>query len=375
MRRWLITDGVPTRDGPTRFDTQREQYNPRVGPDRDEDETPQRIRWVPEFDLGSGLIVQHAPHPILCHPVHGPIDVLPDHMHDGRCFDPAAPEWLAQHAGASDNFDGYGIKHYPATGFFHPLPRAIAYGQTLAVPPADLAGGPQPFRETPLIVVYDGQQVLHGRVVVDSTWHHEFDMNLARLEHPPPYQKTYEKITRYYANIAIWLASRSWRSAQVVGSIKREQFSYFGAEQFSPHMDSALLGTIARETFGRKIGPCWLWHLTDELFNEVGVSLARSGPNRAPSLTRPPRAYFDAMFLGELVKLVYGDRADTQKQIATDGRVKAPRKFETDPLRLTQEAARRASAAIARGNRARVAQGPGAQSGAVGAIRDSGEAN
>ena len=346
MRRWLATDGVPTRNGNTRFDTRQPLYYDEYEP------TPQPIRWVPVLDSYLGPLPRHAPHPILCHPQHGPIDVLPGHMHEGRCYDPGDFEWHVEYAHTTDKFGDYRIEHYPSSDGVRPLPQAIAFGTTLGTIRRD---GPQPFRETPLIVAYDGQRVSRGRVVVDSTWHHWFDLNLKPLD-KPEVQIEREKIFRFYANVAIWLASPNWRSGALIGEIKREQFRYFGREQFSAHLESAQLGSVARELLNPRIGPCWVWNLAEESFADIGVQIQRTGSGLWPHLNGSSRDYFCSMFVGEMVKLAYADQPETELLIA-DGQLKPTRIFEEDPLHLAREAARRASAAIAKAWRKEIVSG------------------
>ncbi len=43
------------------------------------DEKPQPIEWVAEYSYGtSPFFIHKSPHPILCHPTLGPINVMPD---------------------------------------------------------------------------------------------------------------------------------------------------------------------------------------------------------------------------------------------------------------------------------------------------------
>jgi len=58
----------------------------------------------------------------------------------------------------------------------------IAYGRTLADPPHFLQKGDQSSRRFPMISVYDGRRGGVGRVAVDSTRQHWFDMNIAALQ-------------------------------------------------------------------------------------------------------------------------------------------------------------------------------------------------
>jgi len=53
-----------------------------------EDSKPQSIDWVPWISQQVSIFqIRQRPHPILCHPVHGPIDVMPDHPHEGWCYE------------------------------------------------------------------------------------------------------------------------------------------------------------------------------------------------------------------------------------------------------------------------------------------------
>lgn len=127
--------------------------------------------------------IRRLPHPLLCSP-QGVVRFLPDHMHEGICDIPTNP--------VSRNFtlNGATEREYPdytpTGGTSEPLaPEIVAYGTVIAgttSPALDSAhtGGVAPAtgRTFGVIGAWDGHRVGKGRVVVDSTWHHFFDINL-----------------------------------------------------------------------------------------------------------------------------------------------------------------------------------------------------
>jgi hypothetical protein len=130
----------------------------------------------------------------LCGP-DGPIDVLPDHEHEGEALAPTPaagdPSWptKAGHQEAPDVIAWGRIKD----------PTATKYGQEIGV-----------------ISAYDGHNVDVGRIVADSTWHHWFDINLMGLQGSgapytgfiatPAGNAALKKIDAYYLNVGVWLS-------------------------------------------------------------------------------------------------------------------------------------------------------------------------
>jgi hypothetical protein len=347
MRRWLISDELPTQYGSQRHQSTRpstpEEWagTAEIPDEAEEDATPQPVFWVPEYHEAGPLTPLKAPHPILCHPLLGPINVLPDHMHEGSCYDTGDPAWIASHGEAVYTIGDLHGKQYPAESGLRPLPKVIAWGQTLASPPLEFENGPQPQRQAPLIVAYDGQQIELGRVVVDSTWHHWFDMNLAGLEAGDP--AAYQKILRYYVNVAIWLAQPGLRTAMTMGGLKAGQFDYFGIEGAELQGDPARLGRAALRYLGPKIGPCWVRDFAEETIARID--------RRAPSPTQPAapaREHIRAVVLGEITKDLYSDQAEVMAQIASAGRAGRPRKLPKDPQEIAVRAAHRGLARVAK---------------------------
>ncbi len=166
------------------------------------DDRPQKIRWT-RFPMWSSQIFRrrYRPHPILCGP-DGPIDVFPDHQHEGEALAPtpaaADPKW-------------------PTKNGHQEPPYVIGWGK-IKDPAATNHG-----REIGVASAYNGHNVDVGRIVADSTWHHWFDINLTGIAAPPsPYagfdataagQAALKKIDAYFLNCAVWLAPPNRQAA------------------------------------------------------------------------------------------------------------------------------------------------------------------
>ncbi|MFP3646549.1 hypothetical protein [Paraburkholderia sp. SIMBA_054] len=168
--------------------------------DDQSDDTPQQIRYK-RYIVGSraGVILRTRPHPLLCGP-DGPIDVLPDHQHEGEALAPIPvpgdPDW-------------------PTKAGHQERPEVIAWGR-IKDPNATKHG-----QEIGVISAYDGHTVDVGRISADSTWHHWFDINLTGREPTPslpPYagfdqtpagQQVLKKLDAYFLNTGVWLAPPS----------------------------------------------------------------------------------------------------------------------------------------------------------------------
>lgn len=324
MRKWTVTDGVPTLDFPTRLDTNRpatpaQAAGAAIIPNTAErDDVPQRIDWVAESSIYlSPFFVQKMPHPILCHPTLGPIDVMPDHPHEGRCFDPADPAWIASKRDTSFSFNGYTNDQFPTVGGARPLPKIIAHGNTLADPPLQFAKGDQPARRFEMISVYDGQQIDVGRCVVDSTWHHWLNLNLDGLE-AAANTVPFEKIKRYYINIGIWLASPAWRRSMGKCALYVSRFDYFGLQERTLRMPLLDLGRAHIDYLKPLFGPCWV---RDWIFDWVDrdiLAILRDKlfPKGPPCLSCPPIDVIEAAVMGGIVRSVFRDEEELNAKMA-----------------------------------------------------------
>lgn len=328
MRRWRVGDGapVPTVGLPTRHDTNRPATpaqaagTARIPNTVERDHVPQPIEWVADATVRNGIFVHRRPHPIFCHPTLGPIDVFPDHPHEGHCFDPADPAWLRTRLDATYDFDGYAGPHYPTVDGIRPQPRVLAWGRTLSDPPLDFEKREQPARRFPLVVAYDGQRIGLGRVVVDSTWHHWFDMNLVGLEDAAD-QGPIEKIRRYFANVAIWLASSTWRFWAFLMDRVVVRYEAFGAQELIVSDSVYQIGQAYRGHLIGRFGPCWtsslIWDLVlvarPDLLERLRLEL---DPQPWPCLSCPPIEALELAVLGAVVRDLDGVTVDELAKLA-----------------------------------------------------------
>ena len=353
MRRWKLSEGVPTHYDETRYCTHRpatveemQGIDEITFEEAEDDAVPQPLDIVPFGFIQTGHGTKKIPHPILAHPTLGTIDVLPDHMHEGACYDPGDPAWQSSgHLGqASFVLDGVMHKHFPPVPNDVSRPQVIAWGETPASPPLWYDSGPQPYRKVPMIVVYDGERANVGRVVVDSTWHHWFDMNLVGLEAAPG-QLAYQKILGYYRNVAIWLASPYWRASMTMGGLKAGQFDYFGIEGATLDADPSDLGQQVSTYLAQSVGQ-WGYELAGEALRRLGRRLDFAQPGDKRSGFKPTEVQVRYAVLGELTRLLYADRRETSKQLSETGKISKPRDLPAEPFDVAIEAAKRAVAGV-----------------------------
>jgi hypothetical protein len=269
MRKWRQDQGVPKKFGPSRNQTL--QPTSDIQDHQEGDLVLQPIEPVyRRVSMGLPLLQQLVPHPLLCS-TQGVITHFPDHMHEGEVI-PDQDVKLDQPL----NIPGYHRPEYPyvvpgvVTGGsaevdllprFRPRPHVIAYGRTTNTDPfgdlpIQLGASPRlanpsflPTRQFGLISVYDGDSVNIGRVVVESTWHHWFSLNLTSIAQSDT--PTYRMMQSYYRNVGIWLAKRAQRSSMLVASTW------------------AVLNGAAPMAFGTDSGP---WEIGERVLNIVGVS-------------------------------------------------------------------------------------------------------
>lgn len=165
--------------------------------DNQSDDKPQSIRYT-RFPIWSPVVFKnrYRPHPVFCGP-DGPIDVFPDHQHEGEALAP---------------IPSAGDPNWPSKAGYQERPYVIAWGR-INDPSATRHG-----QEIGLASAYDGHNVDVGRIVADSTWHHWFDINLTGLAGhvaPSPYagfdatpsgQDVLRKIDAYFLNCGVWLS-------------------------------------------------------------------------------------------------------------------------------------------------------------------------
>ena len=333
MRRWTNADGVPPIGTQDRIDTLRPGTEPLANTPHQGDTVPQPIQWVAWSKIRVSWYQQKVrPHPVLCHPTLGPIDVMPDHAHEGLCFD--TPD---VNVGGSFNFDGAGNKpEYPANSSgTQPRPVVIAYGSTLGSPPTVFEKGPQHYRpKFPMISVYDGHSASVGRVAVDSTWHHWMNVNIDNIATAGG--NNWEKIKRYYINLAVWLNPPGYTTKCFLDFIYISHFGYPGLQEYSPRLSDIELGSIVRQHLEYLWGPCWVtqfvldhlfeinpkWHhmLSERFLEQMEIKPPRGPkpPFPDPCLTCPPLDVIENSVLGGIVRETLKPAAEMRAQLESE---------------------------------------------------------
>jgi hypothetical protein len=287
MRKWWYTDPVPAGElkapdstNLTRNDTVQLIGGADPGFNGQSDGVPQPV--YPSYRFGRNWWNPRRwfryPHPVLCGP-RGVITVFPDHAHEGDCIVPAALD-PAQYPG--------GV-----------APEVIATGRNVV---GREKGGyvindPRGFG---LLGAYDGHLPAAnvGRVLVDSTWHHWFNINLIGLDAPSIAAQTtqYRDILAYFRNVAVWLAPKQQQERMRLTG----QLIFL----FTPSMIETTLtirdydlskfilwGIEARDALGRLAPKCqadtWFIHLLEPYLPK----LVKRGPPDPQKLPDPWQAY------------------------------------------------------------------------------------
>ncbi len=342
MRRWTNAQGVPPIGGAGNPDTfLRHDTNQPATPaqissgalipfDNQGDAVPQKIDWVAWISQQVSIFqIQKRPHPILCHPTHGPIDVMPDHPHEGWCFEDSEINLAAPL-----NVPTLSGNEYPTVGGNQPRPMVIAHGTTTPNPPFNLEKGPSPKKRFAMISVYDGHPANVGRVATDSTWHHWFDINITTIEAVGG--TNWDKISRYYLNVAKWLAPPSVSDWCIVFDAIQTHFTYLGFQEYTRKASVFDLGKALHTHLTRHLGPCWVtqwvfdkiqlvdadfwaW-LKENLFWKHGIPV----PGGDPCLSCPPFELIEIAVLGGMVRAGFpiADEIKAQVDKYPDGVVK-----------------------------------------------------
>lgn len=282
--------------------------------DDQSDERPQTIRWR-RYPVLSPVIFErrYRPHPVLCGP-DGPIDVLPDHQHEGEALAPVPTP---------------GDVVWPTKVGHQEAPEVIAWGR-IKDPSATRHG-----QEIGFISAYEGHNVDVGRIVADSTWHHWFDINLTGVAAPPsPYAgfdetaagaAALKKIDAHFLNVGVWLASPGkqaemrhfgWWSVlwkdRIIELTSKHPIWYLGGQAIDALGRRASRCTVHNwifEPIYREKIPRWEWPQWIERFQQFDPQVERfvAGGIVAEMLER---------FVGEDGKHDLPDRAPEDKVIS-----------------------------------------------------------
>lgn len=242
MRRYPAPDSVPNiwnttlEEGPDPGSTY--DFNDQS------DDRPQSIRYK-RYNLGSPLAIKYRyrPHPVLCGR-NGPVNVFPDHQHEGEAMAPTPAA---------------GDPVWPTKSGHQEAPEVIAWGRIKD--PAAVNHG----KEIGIVSAYNGHNVEVGRVLADSTWHHWFDINLTGiLPTPSPYagfddtavgQAALKQIDTYFLNCGVWLAPPDRQAAMRNAAWSSILWTDRMVEL--PHSASILyLGEQAIDALGQRASKC-----------------------------------------------------------------------------------------------------------------------
>lgn len=294
MRRWRFPGddqhpGAPPVAAASRNDTLSAGHDGVYAFDDQSDDIPQTvdIRWyISNFFGGVGRA--RYPHPVLCGR-RGAIRTLPDHPHEGQCEVPldlgAGNPFLKDAAGVP-------LAEYPGGV----VPEVIATSRVAEGITFDgRTGHKEPTRAHTFgaIAVWDGHGAddhPRGRVAVDATWHHFFDVNLVGEVDPMTGDRVgagflaseegeavLADLMEYWRNLAVWLATPARQRDMAARAIWQSRSHGLLAEVLhtpsivrrSDYANLAYVGSYARDALGRTTSRCqvagFLWRLFEVL--------------------------------------------------------------------------------------------------------------
>ncbi|WPB78364.1 hypothetical protein KYC5002_04230 [Archangium violaceum] len=309
--------------------------------DDQSDDKPQTIRYK-RYSLDSLAVFRrrYRPHPVLCGPT-GPIDVFPDHQHEGEALAPVpAP----------------GDPVWPTKAGHQEQPEVIAWGR-IKDPAATKYN-----QEIGVLSAYNGHNVDVGRIIADSTWHHWFDINLTGTLAPPsPYagfdetaagQAALKKIDAFFLNCGVWLAppvrqaemrAAGWWSIlwtdHMLELPQQESLRYYGDQAIDALGRRASPCTVTEwvldlPIFKEKI-PRWEWPMVLERFQLIDIPLERYvaggilqqlmntiGP-WSPKATFPTRPVSDELLHREIATGIDAGLSALTKQLQSEASLAA----------------------------------------------------
>lgn len=351
MRMWTtifnnngqVVKSPPVPNGVNRHDTLKSGHDNTYTFDDESDDIPMDISpkfyyrwsWHPFYRT-------KFPHPILCGK-DGVIDILPDHPHEGEVIE-------ENQVNISETLVN-GEKEFPKIGSLNFRPEVIAHAHVLGDHTAmsDINKGAANSKTFGAIGAYDGYQTNLGRVVVDSTWHHWFDVNLIGRPvgylNTPPFDSTnpktlgflgspsgliaYKRIQNYFINVGLWLAPKSDRLCMLNGLLWGYVVKYPAVERFSPKMPIIELGTYAKDALGKIAGQCnlrsWIFEVYPAEIIKTFDYFNGKGPHQC--LTCPPEDLLEIYALGaitrNLLELAYEIQDESSENLKMQEKVGA----------------------------------------------------
>jgi len=276
MREWFWPAAGPNGEpvappvgGSQRHDTTHEGHAAPTEFDDQSDDLPQTIRPKLYFSPSPYILRRYVyPHPLLCGP-KGVIRYLPDHPHEGECYVPSDLTKTFTYGGTTFT------EYPPLSGGTRLAPEVIAWSSN-GSGISDFGKGAVSPTTFGAIGAYDGHLVNVGRVVVDATWHHFFNINLKGDpgNSEPPKQlgfyataaglDRYEQIKAYFRNIGVWLARPQthtcmrWRALWATRWQSRllMDFRPYRSLDLIPLEEFLRIGTVARDVIGGLASQC-----------------------------------------------------------------------------------------------------------------------
>ena len=264
---------APSAGGPDRLSSLREGPTAGFSFSDQSDYVPQdlTLKYYNSWSLYPFYRQSKYPHPVMCGPL-GPIDVFPDHEHEGVATAPSS----------------YGADWPTSSSGYQPEVELVAHATSID---PRFSGS---FGDSWAVVgVYDGHRANVGRIVADATWHHWFDINLNGFYTPSAPAGTddiIQQIEGYFLNVAIWLAGRSkqrqMRNAAWWNSLFVDPLIMFDTTRLRP----AYLGGIARNALGQYAPQCMVrYWILDVYPFELRLEIERflNNPKEEPLIAFP----------------------------------------------------------------------------------------
>lgn len=333
MRRWTNTAAtnvvpmpIPPGSGPTRHDTLVKGDNSSYTFDDESDihPMPLTLRRYP-LTSWSPMFLRHRPHRVMCGSA-GAIDVFPDHPHEGWVNDDADIN-----PALTFTFGTYANKpEYPTAAGHQEKAELIAEAHVLGdhTASSDSNKGLANAKRFGVVGAYNGHRSGVGRVVVDSTWHHWFDVNLSGRPGLPSSnpksqgfffnaagEATLARIQNYFRNVGFWLASPNVQRCMMTRATWTTVVRYPLAEQLELNTPIWELGRFTQNALARLGGPC---AMTDWLLDLFPIKLVeRFIPRPDPCLSCPSIEAIEVFALGgvvrEMLSLAYEAREGKDK--------------------------------------------------------------
>ncbi|HET9864184.1 MAG TPA: hypothetical protein VFP37_12115, partial [Steroidobacteraceae bacterium] len=150
-----------------------------------------------------------------------------------------------------------------------------------------------------LVGTYDGNPVGIGRVVVDSTWHHWFSLNLVGIAEALD-QTAFLKMQTYYRNVGLWLTTPLQRLLMTVMGVWGHLVEA-APEEFSPNDSPWQIGerlnARLRATTSEAMIDEWLAAILDPAF-AAAIQRTSRKPECDPSWHALPQEVIRRALLG-----------------------------------------------------------------------------